>query len=70
MAVFIDDLDRCSPGKIAAVVEAINLFLAGESSECIFNLDIDDQMVAAAVVMAHGDVKSMLPSFAKSASIG
>nr|MBX2821691.1 TIR domain-containing protein [Rhodothermaceae bacterium] len=28
--VFVDDLDRCSPGKIAEVIEAINLFLSGD----------------------------------------
>ena len=54
MVVFIDDLDRCSPGKIAAVVEAINLFLAGEFPECMFILGIDDEMVAAALYRPMG----------------
>ena len=70
MVVFIDDLDRCSPGKIAAVIEAINLFLAGEFPDCMFVLGIDDEMVAAALDMAHGDVIAKLPSYARSTSIG
>ncbi|MGD0647587.1 MAG: alkaline phosphatase family protein [Acidobacteriaceae bacterium] len=70
MVVFIDDLDRCSPGKIAAVVEAINLFLAGEFPECMFILGIDDEMVAAALDTAHSDVIAKLPRYVKSTSIG
>jgi hypothetical protein len=70
MMVFIDDLDRCSPGKVADVVEAINLFLAGEFPDCIFIMGIDDEMVAAALDKAHSDVIAKLPGYAKSTSIG
>jgi hypothetical protein len=28
--IFVDDLDRCVPRKIAEVVDAINLFLCGD----------------------------------------
>ena len=70
MIVFIDDLDRCSPGKIAAVVEAINLFLAGEFPDCMFVLGIDAEMVAAALDTAHREVIAKLPAYAKSSSIG
>lgn len=70
MVIFIDDLDRCSPGKIAAVVEAINLFLAGEFPDCIFILGIDDEMVAAALDKAHSEVVSKLPAYTRSSSIG
>ena len=70
MVIFIDDLDRCSPNKVADVVEALNLFLAGEFPDCMFVLGIDDEMVAAALDKAHGDVIAKLPSYAKSASIG
>jgi hypothetical protein len=70
MVVFIDDLDRCSPGKVAEVVEAINLFLAGEFPQCMFIMGIDDEMVAAALDKAHGDVIAKLPGYAKSTSIG
>lgn len=70
MVVFIDDLDRCSPTKVSEVIEAVNLFLAGEFPDCMFVLGIDDEMVAAALDKAHSDVISKLPSYAKSASIG
>jgi hypothetical protein len=70
MVIFIDDLDRCSPNKVADVVEAINLFLAGEFPHCMFILGIDDEMVAAALDKAHSDVIAKLPGYAKSASIG
>lgn len=70
MVVFIDDLDRCSPGKVAGVVEAINLFLAGEFPDCMFILGIDDEMVAAALDRAHSEVIAKLPAYARSSSIG
>jgi len=70
MVIFIDDLDRCSPGKVAAVMEAINLFLAGEFPDCMFVLGIDDEMVSAALDHAHSDVIMKLPGYAKSTSIG
>jgi hypothetical protein len=70
MVVFIDDLDRCSPNKVSEVIEAVNLFLAGEFPDCMFVLGIDDEMVAAALNKAHSEVISKLPSYAKSASIG
>ncbi len=70
MVIFIDDLDRCSPNRIADVVEAINLFLAGEFPQCMFVLGIDDEMVAAALDKAHSDVIERLPPYAKFTSIG
>jgi phospholipase C len=70
MVIFIDDLDRCSPNKVADVIEAINLFLAGEFPDCMFVLGIDDEMVAAALDKAHSDVIARLPAYAKSTSIG
>jgi KAP family P-loop domain/TIR domain len=54
--IFIDDLDRCSPGKIGEVLEAINLFLSGEYPNCVFVLGIDDEVVAAAMEIVHDDV--------------
>jgi len=70
MVIFIDDLDRCSPGKVADVVEALNLFLAGEFPDCMFVLGIDDEMVAAALDKAHSEVIAKLPAYARSTSIG
>ncbi len=65
MVIFIDDLDRCSPCKVADVVEAINLFLAGEFQNCIFVIGMDPQMVAAALEKAHSEVIDKLPDYAK-----
>lgn len=61
IVVFIDDLDRCSPGKIAQVTEAINLFLAGEFPHAVFVLGMDSEMVAAALQAAHRELIENLP---------
>ena len=70
LVIFIYDLDRCSPGKVSAVVEAINLFLAGEFEHCMFVLRIDDEVVAAALNKAHADVFAQMPAYARATSIG
>jgi KAP family P-loop domain len=54
--VFVDDLDRCSPVKVGKVIEAINLFLAGNYRGCVFVLGIDAQIVAAAMEVVHKDI--------------
>ena len=67
LVVFIDDLDRCSPMKIAAVLEAVNLIIAGDFPDCFFVLGMDAEMVAAALQVAHKDLiagageKSQIP---------
>lgn len=61
LVIFVDDLDRCSPTKVAQVVEAVNLFLAGEFPHCIFILGMDTEMVAAALQAAHEDMIAQLP---------
>ena len=70
MVIFIDDLDRCSPTKVAQVIEGVNLFLAGEFPGCIFVMGMDAQMVAAALEVAHKDVVSNLPSYSTDIPIG
>jgi chemotaxis protein histidine kinase CheA len=70
MVIFIDDLDRCSPEKIADVVEGINLFLAGEFEDCIFVLGIDAEMVAAALEAAHSKVIDQLPKYSTRTPLG
>lgn len=62
LVIFIDDLDRCSPLRVAQVMEAINLFLAGEFPDCMFVLGMDSEMVAAALQAAHSEVIQHLPS--------
>lgn len=61
LVIFIDDLDRCSPSKVAAVLEAVNLFLAGDFPKCCFVLGMDTEMVAAALQVAHKDLTANLP---------
>jgi hypothetical protein len=56
LVVFIDDLDRCSPGTVAQVIEAINLFLAGEFPDCIFVLAMEPALVAAHIEVAYKDL--------------
>jgi hypothetical protein len=62
IVIFIDDLDRCSPTKVAQIVEAVNLFLAGELPDCMFVLGMDSEMVAAALQAAHADLTKNLPA--------
>lgn len=62
LVIFIDDLDRCSPTKISQVVEAVNLFLAGDFPNCMFVIGMDTEMVAAALQSAHKDMIANLPS--------
>jgi hypothetical protein len=54
--VFIDDLDRCSPEKISEVIEAVNLFLAGEYPNCAFVIGIDAEVVAASMEVVHASI--------------
>ena len=53
LVVFIDDLDRCSPPKVAQVVEAINLFLGGDYPNCVFVLGMEPEMVAASLEVSY-----------------
>ncbi|GJH29297.1 hypothetical protein CBA19CS42_32295 [Caballeronia novacaledonica] len=65
LVIFIDDLDQCSPPKVAAVLEALNLFLAGDFPDCSFVFGMDSEMVAAALQSAHKDLWAALPADAK-----
>jgi KAP family P-loop domain len=60
LVVFIDDLDRCSPQHVAAVTEAINLFLAGDFPSCYFVIGMDTTLVAAALDVAHQAIGARL----------
>jgi hypothetical protein len=70
--IFIDDLDRCSPTKVAQVIEGINLFLAGDFKDCMFILGMDTDMAAAAAALevAHSDVISKLPKYTLQTPLG
>jgi hypothetical protein len=62
LVVFVDDLDRCSPSTVAQVIEAINLFLAGEFPNCVFVLAVEPAVVAAHVEVAYKDLVASLGS--------
>jgi hypothetical protein len=70
--IFIDDLDRCSPQKVAEVIEAINLLMNGSyRNKCYFVLGMDAQIVAAALDVAYKDMYGRLDNRARTAgSIG
>lgn len=58
--VFVDDLDRCAPGKVAEVIEAINLFLSGDFPNCYFVIGMDAQVVAASLEVAYEKLNAKL----------
>lgn len=70
IVVFIDDLDRCSPSKIAGVVEGVSMFLASETYRCMFVIGIDPQMIAAALDEAHAKVRERLPIYERMVPLG
>jgi KAP family P-loop domain len=51
--VFVDDLDRCSYGTVAQVIEALNVFLAGDFDNCIFVIAMEPDLVAAQIHVAY-----------------
>jgi peptidoglycan hydrolase-like protein with peptidoglycan-binding domain len=60
LVVFVDDLDRCSPGTVAQVIEAISLFLAGEFPNCVFILAMEPALVAAHIEVTYKDLVAAL----------
>lgn len=70
LVIFVDDLDRCAPGKVASIVEGINTFLASDQNAFIFVIGMDPQMVAAALEHAHKDVKNFLPKYEQNVPLG
>ncbi|OXM65209.1 P-loop NTPase fold protein [Amycolatopsis vastitatis] len=60
LVVFVDDLDRCSPGTVCQVIEAVNLFLAGEFPNCIFLLAVEPSVIAAHIESTYKDLADNL----------
>ena len=56
LVVFVDDLDRCAPGTVVQVIEAINLFLAGQFQNAVFVIALEPEMVAAHIEAAYADL--------------
>jgi len=70
LVIFIDDLDRCSPSKVAAVVEGVSMLLASDTYRCMFVIGMDPQIVAAALEKAHEDMRKQLPPYERAVPIG
>lgn len=70
LVIFIDDLDRCSPSKVAEVFEAINLFLGGEFPGAIIIFGMDTELVAASLQEAHKDIISQIKQSNHKISLG
>ena len=68
--MFVDDLDRCSPGTVVQVIEAINLFLAGQYPNCIFVIAMEPDMVAAHVEAAYGNLAQRLEQHGDTFELG
>lgn len=54
VAIFIDDLDRCTPKIVSEVIYAINQFITVRGRNIIFILGMDTGMVAEALEEARG----------------
>ncbi|TMJ15533.1 MAG: hypothetical protein E6G94_06990 [Alphaproteobacteria bacterium] len=70
IVIFIDDLDRCSPSKVAQVVEGVSMFLASDLYRCMFVIGMDPQIVAAALEREHDGVIAKLPSYERAVPLG
>lgn len=60
LVIFVDDLDRCSPGKITELIEAVNIFFGLEDCRCFFVLGIDGEYVRAGIESAYASLKDAL----------
>lgn len=60
LVVFVDDLDRCSADVVARVIEALNLFLAGQHPHCIFVLAVEPDVVAAHLEAGRAELLQVL----------
>lgn len=56
LVVFVDDLDRCDSRTVAEVIEALNVFLAGEFPNCVFVIAMEPGAVAAHIEAAHPEL--------------
>jgi hypothetical protein len=66
LIVFVDDVDRCTPGKAAELIEAINMFLSGDYARCYFVIGMDAQVVATSLDVANEKLSEKLKHFSSS----
>jgi tetratricopeptide (TPR) repeat protein len=63
LAVFVDDLDRCSSKHVVEVVEAMNqIFNSTTDHRCVFILGLDRDVVATNINVAYADTVAQLKS--------
>lgn len=61
IAIFVDDLDRCSSAHVVEVVEAMNqIFNAAEDHHCVFILGLDRDVVATNINVAYSATVAQL----------
>ena len=54
LAVFVDDLDRCSPRNVVGTIEAVNqMFNARPDGRCVFLLAMDREIVATSIEASY-----------------
>ena len=70
LVIFVDDLDRCSPGTVVQVIEAINIFVAGAYPNCIFVIAMEPEMVAAHIEAAYSSLVQQLGDTTSTANSG
>lgn len=60
LAVFVDDLDRCSPAHVVEVVEAMNQIFNAAEHRCVFVLGLDRDVVATNIQVAYHETVEQL----------
>jgi hypothetical protein len=55
LLIFVDDLDRCTANKAAAVIESINLLL--DSEHCVFIIGMDSHILASSIQAKYKDLQ-------------
>lgn len=55
LAIFVDDLDRCTPDKAAEVIEAVNLLL--DSEYCVFIIGMDSSVLSRSIQAKYKDIQ-------------
>lgn len=60
LALFIDDLDRCSPSQVAEVIESLNVFFGKTDHKCVFILGMHFDLVAATLDVANEKIQKAI----------
>jgi hypothetical protein len=61
LAIFVDDLDRCTPKHVVEVIEAVNqIFNSSQDRRCVFFLGMDREVVATSIEVAYEDTVKRL----------